>query len=99
MIKAIISGVFKLIISLVSLILSPIDALITQFLPGLDTALTYISNFFDYIGGIVPWVISYTGINEVVLNAIIDIFVFILSVPLMVHTIKLAVAWYNKLKI
>lgn len=99
MIKAIISGVFKLIISLVNVILSPIDNLITQFLPGLDTALSYISNFFDYIGGVVPFVISYTGINEMVLNAIIDIFVFILTVPLMVHTIKLAVAWYNKLKL
>ncbi len=99
MIKAIISGVFKLIISLVSVILTPIDMLIEQFLPGLDTAFSYISNFFDYIGNIVPFVISYLGINEVVLNAIIDMFVFILTVPLMVHTIKLAIAWYNKLKI
>lgn len=99
MIKAIISGVFKLIISLVNIILSPIDILISQFLPGLDTALSYISNFFDYIGGIVPWVISYTGINQIVLNSIIDIYVFILTVPIMVHTIKLALAWYNKLKI
>ncbi len=99
MIKAIISGVFKLIISLVSVILTPIDMLIAEFLPSLDTAFSYISNFFDYIGDIVPFVISYTGINEIVLNAIIDIFVFILTVPLMVHTIKLAIAWYNKLKI
>ena len=99
MIKAIISGVFKLIISLVSVILSPIDNLIAQFLPGLDTALSYIANFFDYIGGIVPWLISYTGLNILVLTAIIDIIIFILTVPLMVHTIKLAVAWYNKLKL
>lgn len=99
MIKAIISGVFKLIISLVSVILSPIDNLIAQFLPGLDTALSYIANFFDYIGGIVPWLISYTGLNTLVLTAIIDIIIFILTVPLMVHTIKLAVAWYNKLKL
>ncbi len=99
MIKAIISGVFKLIISLVSVILSPIDNLIAQFLPGLDTAFFYIANFFDYIGGIVPWLISYTGLNTLVLTAIIDIIIFILTVPLMVHTIKLAVAWYNKLKL
>ena len=99
MIKALISGIFKMIISLVSIILSPIDALIAQFLPGLDNALSYISNFFDYISNIVPWVVSYMGINELVLNGIIDISVFILTVPLMVHTIKLALAWYNKLKI
>lgn len=99
MIKALISGIFKIIISLVSVLLAPIDALIAQFLPSLDNALSYISLFFDYIGGFIPWVISYTGLSPLVLNIIIDIIVFILTVPIMVETIKLAVAWYNKLKI
>lgn len=99
MIKILISGLFKLVMFLVSIILSPIDAIISQFLPGLSNALEYVTNFFDYIGNIIPFVISYTGINTIVLNAFIDITVFILTVPLMVHTVKLAIAWYNKLKI
>lgn len=99
MINAIIQGIFSLIMSLINVILTPIDALISQFLPSLDKALSYISNFFDYIGNVVPWVISYTGINAFVLNAIIDIFVFILTVPYLANGIKLAIAWYNKLKL
>lgn len=99
MIKFLISGIFKIVISLVSVLLAPIDELISQFLPNLSNALDYISKFFDYIGEIVPFVISYLGINEIVLNAFIDITVFVLSVPLMVNTMKLALAWYNKLKI
>lgn len=98
MIKVLITGIFKIVIGLVSIVLAPIDALIAQFLPSLDNALSYVGQFFDFIGGIVPFVISYTGINAFVLNAIIDISVFILTLPLMVHTVKLALAWYNKLK-
>lgn len=99
MIKLLISGIFKIVIALVSLILAPIDALIAQFLPSLDTVFSYISQFFEFLGSIVPFVVSYTGINSLVLNACIDIIVFILTLPLMVHTVKLAISWYNKLKI
>lgn len=99
MIKALINGIMSLVISLVNLILAPIDALINSYLPGLSNAFSYINDFFEYLGNIVPWVISYTGINAIVLNIIIDLIVFILTVPLLVHTIKLAVSWYNKLKV
>lgn len=99
MIKAIIMGIFKLILGLVNVLLIPIDTLIAQFLPSLDNALNSISEFFDYIGGFIPWVISYTGLSPLFLTIIIDIIVFILTVPLMVSAIKLALAWYNKLKI
>lgn len=99
MIKGIINGIFKLIMSLVNLLLMPIDLLIEQFLPDISEAINYVGSFFDYIGDFVPFVISYTGLNQFVLNAIYSILVFMLTVPLMVHTIKLAVAWYNKLKL
>lgn len=99
MIKAIINGVFKLIMSLVNLLLLPIDTLIANFLPEVSQVLGYINDFFDLIGDFIPFVISYTGLNEFVLSSIITIVTFILTVPLMVHTIKLALAWYNKLKL
>lgn len=99
MIKAIINGIFKLIMMLVNVLLMPIDALIEQFLPDVAEAIKYVGSFFDYIGGFIPWVISYTGLNEFVLGAIYSIFVFILTVPIMVHTMKLAISWYNKLKL
>lgn len=99
MIKAIINGIFKLIMSLVNLLLLPIDALIEQFLPNVSEALSYVGGFFDYIGDFIPFVISYTGLSPVVLNAIVSITTFILTVPIMVHAIKLALSWYNKLKL
>lgn len=98
MIKAIINGIMALIISLVNLLLAPIDLIINEALPNLSSALDYISNLFDMASDVIPFIISYTGLNNVVLTIIIDLFVFILTVPLMVHSIKLAISWYEKLK-
>lgn len=99
MIKAIINGIFTLIMSLVNLLLLPIDLLIEQFLPEVSEILTYIGTFFDLIGDLLPLVISYTGLNQLVLLSIYNISVFVLTVPLMVHAVKLALFWYNKLKL
>lgn len=98
MIKAIISGIFKLIISLVNMILLPIDNLIGQFMPGLSSTLDTISDFFDMLGDVVPFICSYTGLNTEIFNAVVAIITFILTVPFMVSTIKTALAWYDKLK-
>ena len=99
MIKGIINGIFKLVLGLVNVLLIPIDALISRYLPSLADALDYINDFFDYIGSFVPWVISYFGFTDLVLNTIILVVTFILTVPLLVHTVKLALSWYNKLKL
>ncbi len=98
MIKAIINGIFKLVISLVSILLTPIDLIIEQFLPDISNALKYVSDFFDIIGDVAAFVVSYTGLNLTVLGIIVSISTFILTVPLMVQTIKLAISWYDKLK-
>ncbi len=98
MINALLQGIFSLIIALVNIILSPIDLLINQFLPGLGTAFSYITNFFNYLGSVVSWVISYTGVSSELLTIIVDLIVFIYTVPYMIHAIKLALKWYNTLK-
>lgn len=98
MINKILMGIFKLIISLVSLILSPIDSLITSVLPGLDNALTAVANFFTYIGSSIGWVISLTGLSSETLSLIVLYFTFKLTAPMLFYMIKLAISWYNKLK-
>lgn len=98
MINKLLMGIFKLIISLVSLILTPIDALITNALPSLDSALTAVANFFNYIGSSIGWVISLTGLSSETLSLIVLYFTFKLTAPMLFYMIKLALSWYNKLK-
>lgn len=98
MINALLTGIFKLIIGLVSIILTPIDALITSALPSLDNALTAVANFFNYIGSSIGWVISLTGLSSETLSLIVLYFTFKLTAPMLFYMIKLAITWYNKLK-
>lgn len=98
MINALLTGIFKLIIGLVSVILSPIDLLITNALPGLDKALTAVADFFTYIGSSIGWAISLTGLSSETLSLLVLYFTFKLTAPMLFYMIKLALAWYNKLK-
>lgn len=98
MINKLLMGIFKIIISLVSLLLTPIDNLISQFLPGLDDAFTMIGNLVQQLCNVVPWVMSWLGVSSVVVSLLVSYLTFKMSVPIVVHTVKLALKWYDKLK-
>lgn len=98
MINAILKGIFSLIISLVNLLLLPIDNLINSALPAVSTGLDYVKNFIDTILGFIPWICSWFNFPTAFLTLIIGYYTFKLTVPLAVHTIKLAIAWYDKIK-
>lgn len=99
MINKILSGIFKLIISLVNLLLAPIDAIISSALPSLSNGLNMVSSFFTWVSGLIPWGISWFGFNNTVIGLFVAYITFDLSVPLLVHTVKLAIKWYDKLKV
>lgn len=99
MIKAIIKGIFKLIISLVNLILLPIDSLISNYLPSVSSAIDMVSAFFNWVSNLIPWGISWFGLSSTTITLFVAYTTFELTVPLLVHTIKLAIKWYNSLKV
>ena len=98
MINKLLMGIFKIIISLVSLLLTPIDNLISQFLPVLDDAFTMIGNLVQQLCNVIPWVMSWLGVSSVVVSLLVSYLTFKMSVPIVVHTVKLALKWYDKLK-
>ena len=98
MINAVLKGIFKLIISLVSLLLTPIDNLILTLLPDLSNALTAVGNFLNLIGTSIGWAISVTGLSNETLSLIVAYFTFKLTAPMMFYLVKLALSWYNRLK-
>lgn len=98
MINKILTGVIKLIVSLVSILLSPIDNLITSALPDLSTALDSVSAFINLCMSSIGWVISLTGIPPTAISIIVTYFTFKLTAPLLFYFIKLAISWYNAIK-
>lgn len=99
MINAILTGIFNIIISLVQVLLAPIDILISNYLPDLANALTAVNEFLTLITSSIGWVLSCLGIPGTVISLFILYYTFKLTVPYLVHLIKLALKWYNTLKL
>lgn len=98
MINAILKGIFSLITGLINLLLSPIDLIISSSLPGLNSALNSVGAFLSVCMRSIGWVLSVFGLSSECLSLIVTFFVFKLTVPITISTIKLAIRWYDKLK-
>lgn len=98
MINAILTGIINIILFLVNLILLPIDALISTLLPDLSNALTSVAVMFDYALSYIGFAIDMTGLSDLAIGLIVSYWVFKLSAPLLVSTIKTALNWYRTLK-
>ena len=98
MINKILLGIIKLIVSLVTVILAPFDALIQSALPQLSDAFTAIGVLLDFIGDGLAWAISLSGLNRGALSLLVAYWVFTLTAPMLFYMIKLALSWYNRLK-
>lgn len=98
MINALLKGIMKLIMTLVNVLLLPIDALISTVLPDLSNALDSVASFLNMCTQSIGWVISLVGLSPNVISLIVLYFGFSLTAPMLFYLIKLALAWYDKLK-
>lgn len=99
MINKILMGVFKIVVSLISLLLTPINNAIAQYLPGLDNALTGLANVLQIGGQYIGWILDALCITPTTISLLISVMVFKLTFPLIVSLFKLIVNWYDKMKV
>ena len=97
MIKAIISGIFKLILSLVNLLLTPINSLITNAIPSLSPAFASIRAFCQYGFQFCGWTVDALCINTITIDLIIAYATAKLTIPLAINLVKIAIKWYRQL--
>jgi len=98
MINAILKGIMSLVVGLTSIILAPIDLIITSALPGLDSALSAVGNMFKIASNYIGFAVSMTGLSNETLSLIVLFFTFKLTVPIMISSVKTAIKWYDKIK-
>lgn len=99
MINSILTGIFNLMIGLIDIVLKPIDLIIQSVLPDLSNAISGIGAFLNLISQSLGWAISLTGLSSECLSLIVLYFTFKLTAPILFSTIKMAIKWYDKLKI
>lgn len=101
-VSSLVTGFLQLILDfvlfIVNLILSPLDFLISNFLPDLSNGLSYISSAFSSSLTYVGWIIDSSGLQQVTIILLVDYLIFKLTIPLQAYMVKLAVSWYNHLK-
>lgn len=97
MANAIIKALFKLLMKLVVIVLTPLDLLIKNLLPDLSNVLAKVNSFFDLLIDYASFGVSYLGLTTETLSIITLLLTLILTIPLAVHVIKLAIKWYNAL--
>ena len=99
MIAAIVSAIFQVISYIIQIVLYPIDALITNALPSLASGIAAVSSFLSICTRHIGWVLSAIGLSSECISFIVLYFTFKLTFPITVYTIKLAIRWYNKIKV
>lgn len=98
MIGKILNGIFSLVIGLVTVLLAPIDALISSLLPDLSNALTYVANLFSFVNGVIGYAIDASGLSDISIALIVSYYTFTIGSTMAISTVKLALKWYNMIK-
>ena len=99
MINKLFMGIFTLIIGLVNILLTPINLLITNYLPELSNALALIRELFNLGFTYIGWVLDSMFISSETVTLLIAVLTMRLTIPLAINSIKLAIKWYNALKL
>lgn len=99
MINKILIGIFKIITKLITVILAPINLIISSMLPNFDLMLGAVGRFFNQVGTYSGFIFNSLFLNPDVVSFVILYWIFKLTFPLAVSTIKLVVKWYNSLKV
>lgn len=99
MINILFNAIYSILITLINLILSPINALITSAIPDLSKIFTLIYNLFDTLFSYANYALNATLISTEVFNLFVVVTTLKLTLPYQIHAIKLAIKWFKSLKL
>lgn len=84
---------------LLSILLVPINALVSTFLPDFNSNLVLITDFFDSLSGTLAYAFSWTMLPTTVLTAVLGYWAFTTSAVVSLYLIRFFIKWIPKLKV
>lgn len=96
-ISGIIVALIYIIIGLVNLVLTPINWIISAFVPDLDQFLSSINDLFIHAATYLGWSFSLVGIPSDVIVVVTLYYTLILTTSIALWAIKLALLWKKAL--
>lgn len=97
MINSILNGLIEFFTTLLNILLLPLDTAIQTFLPDFSDVLSLFNDFVDQVLGFFPWILSWFNIPDLVLTLAVGWIIGKISISIAVYTIKLVVAWWDRL--
>ena len=97
MINGILNGLLNFVIFIIGVLVSPIDSLINSTLPQFSDLLTNFGSLIDKLLEVIPWVLSWFHIPGYFIVFICSYLIAKLTMSVVVHEIKLILAWYRKI--
>lgn len=96
--KFVIKVIFKALKILIRGVMLPINVIVGEFFPDVAEVVGMVNLFFQNITSGILWVKSWLPFTTGFYTTLVAIITFRLTVPLLVHGIKLLIKWYNVLK-
>lgn len=91
-------SVFGFFATIINIIFTPIDSLISSIIPDYTNMSTYITAFFDYFRDIFLWAISWLNIPKPAFSLILGYITFRVLLFFGTLSFKLFVRWWGVLK-
>lgn len=95
MINKILVGILGFISTAINFLLSPINNLIAQNFPSVQTAINNILTFLNTCVSSIGWVISAVGIESGVITLVVTVLGLRLVWQPIVHAVKYIIKWYK----
>lgn len=95
--KLIINVILTFVTTLINLVLLPMDLVISQYFPSLQTALESVNNLLGWLSDFTAWVISWLPFDSNFYTFTLVALIAIYTIPVMVNAIKLVVKWWHYL--
>lgn len=95
--KLIIRVIGQFVMTLINLLLLPINTIIETYLPGLTSALQSLSNLLEWLKDFAAWFISWLPFSSDFYTFFYSVVFFTLFVPLVLSAIKVVVKWWHAL--
>jgi len=96
--SAILNFIITSAILLISLVLYPINALVTTLLPSLTTTFGAVADLLSSVSDGIAFGVSFSLLCPLALQIIVLYYTFVLTFPIGVYFIKTAVKWFSRLK-
>lgn len=92
------NAILSLVMTIIKIVLSPIDLIIVNYLPNINSITNYITNFLNLCMTNIGWCINALMIPSNLITLIIAYFVFKYTLQFAIWSIKLVLSWVGVLK-